>query len=99
MTGEITLRGRVLAIGGLKEKTLAAYRLGIKRIIIPKENVQDYNDLPDVVKDNIEFIFAESIEQVIENALTATSSKTKKLHSASYIEKNDTAEKAVCKTN
>ena len=99
MTGEITLRGRVLAIGGLKEKTLAAYRLGIKRIIIPKENVQDYNDLPDVVKDNIEFIFADSIEQVIENALTATSSKTKKLHSASYIEKNDTAEKAVCKTN
>ncbi len=99
MTGEITLRGRVLAIGGLKEKTLAAYRLGIKRIIIPKENIQDYNELPDVVKDNIEFIFADSIEQVIENALTAASAKTKKLHSASYIEKNDTAEKAVCKTN
>ena len=99
MTGEVTLRGRVLAIGGLKEKTLAAFRVGIKRIIIPKENTQDYNDLPDVVKNNIEFIFVENIEQVIENALMAASIKSKKIHSASYIEKADAAEKAICKSN
>lgn len=99
MTGEVTLRGRVLAIGGLKEKTLAAYKSGIKRIIIPKENSRDYIDLPDVVKNNIEFIFADNMDKVIGNALQNASIKTNTIHSASYIEKGDASDKAVCKPN
>ncbi len=69
MTGEITLRGRVLPIGGLKEKSLAAYRMGIKRIIIPFENKKDYDELPDKIKKEIEFIFAKDMETVLKNAL------------------------------
>jgi ATP-dependent Lon protease len=65
MTGEITLRGRVLRIGGLKEKSLAAYRQGIRRIIIPKENVPDLEDIPASVRKQIEFIPAETFEDVI----------------------------------
>lgn len=81
MTGEVTLRGRVLAIGGLKEKTLAAYRSGIKTIIIPFENKRDYDELPAVVKDNIKFVFAKNMETVLENALTDSS-----FSSANYID-------------
>ncbi|MBQ9737388.1 MAG: endopeptidase La, partial [Clostridia bacterium] len=69
MTGEITLRGRVLPIGGLKEKSLAAYRMGIKRIIIPFENKKDYEELPDTIKKEIEFVFAKNMETVLKNAL------------------------------
>ena len=65
MTGEITLRGKVLRIGGLKEKSLAAYRQGIRRIIIPKENVPDLEDIPASVRKQIEFIPAESFEDII----------------------------------
>lgn len=65
MTGEITLRGKVLRIGGLKEKSLAAYRHGIRRIIIPKENVPDLEDIPASVRRKIEFIPVESFEEVI----------------------------------
>lgn len=70
MTGEITLRGKVLPIGGLKEKTLAALRIGIKKVIIPFDNRADYEELPDVVKNNMEFIFAKNMDDVLENALT-----------------------------
>ena len=66
MTGEITLRGKVLRIGGLKEKSLAAYRQGIRRIIIPKENVPDLEDIPGSVRKSIEFIPVENFEEVIE---------------------------------
>ena len=65
MTGEITLRGKVLRIGGLKEKSLAAYRQGIRRIIIPKENVPDLEDIPASVRKSIEFIPVEDFEEVI----------------------------------
>ena len=65
MTGEITLRGKVLRIGGLKEKSLAAYRHGIRKIIIPKENVPDLEDIPASVRKNIEFIPVETFEDVI----------------------------------
>lgn len=68
MTGEITLRGRVLAIGGLKEKSLAAYRIGIKTLIIPEENRKDVHDLPAEVTDNIRFLYASNIDEVFENA-------------------------------
>ena len=69
MTGEITLRGKVLAIGGLKEKSLAAYRLGIKNIIIPKANQKDLVDIPKEIRENIEFIAVENIDEVFERAI------------------------------
>ncbi len=69
MTGEVTLTGRVLPIGGLKEKSLAAYRMGIKTIIIPKANEKDLKDIPKVIKNRIKFIPVEKIEDVLKNAL------------------------------
>jgi len=69
MTGEITLRGRVLAIGGLREKTLAAYRMGIKTIVIPFENKKDYDELPAKIRDEIKFVFAKDIHEVLKVAL------------------------------
>ena len=64
MTGEVTLRGKVLAIGGLKEKSLAAFRAGYKRLIIPKENEKDLTDVPDEVKQKVNIITVENIDQV-----------------------------------
>lgn len=69
MTGEVTLRGNVLPIGGLREKSLAAHRAGIKAVLIPKENVKDLDDIPEVVKENIEFIPVEQVTQVLDVAL------------------------------
>lgn len=71
MTGEVTLRGRVLAIGGLKEKLLAALRGGIKTVLIPEENVKDLAEIPDNVKEGLEIIPVGHVDQVLENALTA----------------------------
>jgi len=69
MTGEITLRGRVLPIGGLKEKTMAAYRANVKTVIIPKDNEPDLEEIDDVVKQNIKFISADKMETVLSHAL------------------------------
>ncbi len=69
MTGEVTLRGRVLPIGGLKEKTLAAKRMGIKKIIIPARNKKDLEDIPKYIKQDMEFIFASDMDQVLKVAL------------------------------
>lgn len=69
MTGEVTLRGNVLPIGGLKEKTLAAYRSGITKIIIPKKNEKDLHEIPDVVKESMEILAVETMEEVLEGAL------------------------------
>ena len=69
MTGEVTLRGRVLAIGGLKEKTMAAKRNGIKTVIIPKQNQRDLSEIDPVVRDNIRFVVADSIDTVLSEAL------------------------------
>jgi ATP-dependent Lon protease len=69
MTGEITLRGLVLPIGGLKEKTLAAKRAGIKRVIIPKRNQKDMPDIPEEVKQTVEFVFVERVDEVLQAAL------------------------------
>lgn len=69
MTGEVTLRGEVLAIGGLKEKLLAALRGGIKKVLIPQENVKDLQEIPDNVKSGLEIIPVKWIDQVLEEAL------------------------------
>ena len=70
MTGEITLRGRVLPIGGLKEKSAAAYRAGIKTVIIPAENVPDLDDITGVVKESIKFIPVRTMDEVLDIALS-----------------------------
>ncbi len=69
MTGEVTLRGNVLPIGGLKEKTLAAYRSGITKIVIPEKNRKDLYEIPDVVKEAIDIVPVETMAEVLEEAL------------------------------
>jgi ATP-dependent Lon protease len=69
MTGEITLRGRVLTIGGLKEKILAAHRGGIKKVVIPKENKKDLKDIPATVLKAIEIVLVEHMDEVLPHAL------------------------------
>lgn len=69
MTGEITLRGRVLPVGGIKEKVLAANRVGIKTIIMPKENKRDIDEIPTNVKRNLEFVLVEHMDEVLKTAL------------------------------
>jgi ATP-dependent Lon protease len=69
MTGEITLRGRVLPIGGLKEKVLAAHRAGIKRVIVPERNRGDLDEVPEEIKNELEFVYVSRMDQVIEAAL------------------------------
>jgi ATP-dependent Lon protease len=69
MTGEITLRGEVLPIGGLKEKLLAAGRGGIKTVLIPEENVKDLAEIPDEIKNRLDIHPVRWIEQVLEQAL------------------------------
>ena len=69
MTGEITLRGKVLPIGGLREKTLAAHRGGIRTFILPRRNAKDVSELPDVVRDELELIQVDSLDQVLSAAL------------------------------
>jgi ATP-dependent Lon protease len=69
MTGEITLRGRVLGIGGLKEKVLAAHRAGLKKVLLPKKNEKDLQDIPRKVRKDLEFIFVERMDEVLPIAL------------------------------
>ena len=93
MTGEITLRGLVLPIGGLKEKTLAAMRAGIKEVIVPKRNEKDLPDIPAEVREHLKFNFVENIDQVLAIALTpvlkAGKLPAKKKHAAPIAVKAD----------
>jgi ATP-dependent Lon protease len=70
MTGEVTLRGRVLPIGGLKEKLLAALRGGIKTVLIPEENLKDLAEIPQNVKDGLEIVAVSHVDEVLRIALT-----------------------------
>ncbi len=79
MTGEVTLRGRVLPIGGLKEKTLAAKRMGIKTVIIPHRNKKDLDDLPKYVKDGMTFVVVETMDDVLKHALKNAAKAIKKV--------------------
>lgn len=72
MTGEITLHGKVLPIGGLKEKTMAAYKAGMKTVIVPAANKPDISEVDETVKQNLEFIYAQTLDDVLENALLQT---------------------------
>lgn len=75
MTGEITLRGKVLAIGGLREKTMAAYKAGVKTVIVPDANFGDMDEVEDVVKENVKFVFAKTITDVLDVALEKDNGK------------------------
>ena len=76
MTGECTLRGRVLPVGGIKAKVLAAHRAGITRVILPQGNARDLDDVPKEARAAMEFIFADDMRQVIEAALEPIDSPT-----------------------
>lgn len=80
MTGEISLRGAVLPVGGIKEKVIAAHRSGIKKILLPLENKKDLYDVPDEVKKDIEFIFIETIEELIHETLGIKLPNANKFH-------------------
>ena len=69
MTGEISLRGRVLPVGGIKEKVLAAHRAGVKRVIMPERNKADLEEVPKEVRDELEFVFVHKLDEVLEAAL------------------------------
>ena len=75
MTGEITLRGRVLAVGGIKEKLLAAHRAGIKKVLLPKECEADLEEIPQNVKEQMEFVLVEHMDEVLEHALLRNGEK------------------------
>jgi ATP-dependent Lon protease len=69
MTGEITLRGQVLPVGGIKEKVLAAHRSGLKTVILPNYNAADLEDIPQEVRDEIHFVFVDTVDDVLKAAL------------------------------
>ncbi|OUM96112.1 MAG: endopeptidase La [Thermobacillus sp. ZCTH02-B1] len=69
MTGEITLRGRVLPIGGLKEKSLAAHRAGIRKVLVPKDNARDLQDVPECIREELEFVLVSHMDEVLAHAL------------------------------
>ncbi|MGB9586186.1 MAG: S16 family serine protease, partial [Anaerolineales bacterium] len=77
MTGEITLRGRILPVGGIRDKVLAAYRVGLKKIIIPKRNTKDLIDVPEKALSELEIIAVENMDQVLKIALSSQPPKSK----------------------
>ena len=77
MTGEMTLRGKVLPVGGVKEKVLAAARSGISRVIMPARNEKDLMDIPEKVREKLEILFVDNIDKVFELALTAPKKEAK----------------------
>lgn len=91
MTGEVTLRGRVLEIGGLKEKVLAAHRAGVKTVIVPEDNKRDMEDIPQYVQDELTFVFVKHMDDVLKVALvrppqaSAPKAETKPIHRPAII--------------
>ena len=88
MTGEITLRGQVLPVGGIKEKVLAAHRSGLKTVILPIRNEADLEDLPEEVRKELTFIFTETMDDALKAALETTAVKHKKVKSRTTIKKD-----------
>lgn len=95
MTGEITLRGRVLPIGGLKEKAMAAYRVGMKTVIIPEDNTSDLFEVDPVVKEAVEFVPVSNIKQVLEVALVSEKSQKDKSKLKQTVKQSTLAEQTV----
>ena len=95
MTGEITLRGQVLKIGGLKEKLLAAKRGGIKKVIIPLDNKADLKEIPDVITDKLDIVPVEWIDEVIMHSLESQPNVINK--SSSFKSKTKKSSKTVSK--
>jgi ATP-dependent Lon protease len=89
MTGEITLRGIVLPIGGLKEKLLAAHRSGIKKVLIPYENKKDLVEIPEIIKKNIEIICVKNVDEVLKHALTKDLKRVEWVEVEQVSKKND----------
>ena len=94
MTGEITLRGRVLPIGGLKEKTLAALQYGAKTVIIPGQNKKDLEEVPTIVKNNIHFVLADSADTVLSHALSDKADAEHKKRICRMVERKTGAQQA-----
>ncbi|MBQ4119597.1 MAG: endopeptidase La [Clostridia bacterium] len=84
MTGEVTLRGRVLKIGGLKEKSMAAYRGGVKTVFIPKENLADLEDVDAVVKENVRFVPVAFVDEILQNAFIEETEKPSNQYFGDY---------------
>ena len=95
MTGEITLRGRVLPVGGIKEKFLAAHRAGIYNIILPRENEKDIDDLPKEIRSQMTFTLADDMETVLETALVNGKLANTKEKSVKDTKKEDSKEKQI----
>ncbi|MBQ6569607.1 MAG: endopeptidase La, partial [Clostridia bacterium] len=89
MTGEVTLRGKVLAIGGLREKTMAAYKNGMDVVIIPAANSSDIAELAPVVREHITFVTAEDMDTVLKNALDYPACKESKISVAASVPIDD----------
>ena len=92
MTGEITLRGIVLPIGGLKEKLLAAHRAGIKKVLIPTENKKDLVEVPKTILETMEIIPVKNVDEVLKVALTKTLKRVEWVEVDQISEKNKTKE-------
>ena len=69
MTGEITLRGKVLPVGGIREKVLAAHRAGIKKVLLPRENERDISEIPNAVRKQLEFVLIDDVSKALEEAM------------------------------
>ena len=99
MTGEITLRGQVLPVGGIKEKVLAAHRAGLKTVILPKRNESDLEELPEEVRKSMKFIFVETVDEVLSAALEKTNRNKKQAKSKAGMEQKIKPKESNAKSN
>jgi ATP-dependent Lon protease len=90
MTGEITLRGKVLPVGGIKEKVIAAHRAGVKKVILPEDNEKDLEEVPDFVKKDLQFSFVKDIDEIMEQVLE--NKKGRKGKGSPKVKKEDSPE-------